>query len=121
MPLIHKLQGYLSERRKRKNMATLIHIAWLVLLVIQPAFSSAQPFMANISGRNTIRLSGEWQIIADWYDRGEQRKIFLDEPPKNKNSFNEYCFSDQTLTVPGDWNSQRPDLKYYEGVVWYKK
>ena len=26
-----------------------------------------------------------------------------------------------TLQVPGDWNSQRPDLFFYEGTVWYEK
>jgi beta-glucuronidase len=34
----------------------------------------------------------------------------------------EYDFdSSGTLNVPGDWNSQRPDLFFYEGPVWYKK
>ena len=33
----------------------------------------------------------------------------------------EYDFStDKTLTVPGDWNTQRPELYYYEGTVWYR-
>ena len=26
-----------------------------------------------------------------------------------------------TLKVPGDWNTQRPDLFYYEGVLWYEQ
>ncbi len=26
-----------------------------------------------------------------------------------------------TLQVPGDWNTQRKDLFFYEGVVWYQK
>jgi beta-glucuronidase len=26
-----------------------------------------------------------------------------------------------SLRVPGDWNSQTPELLYYEGTVWYKK
>ena len=25
------------------------------------------------------------------------------------------------LFVPGDWNTQRPQLYYYEGTVWYRK
>ena len=25
------------------------------------------------------------------------------------------------LDVPGDWNSQTPELKYYEGTVWYAR
>ena len=26
-----------------------------------------------------------------------------------------------TLNVPGDWNTQRPELFYYEGSVWYRR
>jgi beta-glucuronidase len=34
----------------------------------------------------------------------------------------EYNFAtDKTLSVPGDWNTQRPELYYYEGTVWYRK
>ena len=33
----------------------------------------------------------------------------------------EYNFAtDKTLFVPGDWNTQRPELYYYEGTVWYR-
>ena len=34
----------------------------------------------------------------------------------------EYDFdSADRLQVPGDWNTQRPDLMLYEGTVWYKR
>ena len=34
----------------------------------------------------------------------------------------EYDFDKMdALKVPGDWNSQKPELLYYEGTVWYKK
>ncbi len=34
----------------------------------------------------------------------------------------EYDFAtDKTLSVPGDWNTQRAELYYYEGTVWYRK
>src|SRR6185503_16897096 len=34
----------------------------------------------------------------------------------------EYDFSrSPTLTVPADWNSQRPELLLYEGSVWYQR
>jgi len=77
--------------------------------------------MINVAGRDVMSLNGKWQTIVDWYDRGEQRKIHLDQPPQNKNSFNEYSFAEANLEVPGDWNSQRANLEYYEGVIWYKK
>jgi beta-glucuronidase len=34
----------------------------------------------------------------------------------------EYDFdASPTLQVPGDWNSQRPELFFYEGPIWYRK
>ena len=34
----------------------------------------------------------------------------------------EYDFAGSpTLHVPGDWNSQRPELLLYEGTVWYER
>ncbi len=93
----------------------------LALEAVFPLLTVAQSTMTHVAGRNSISLNGDWQTIVDWYDRGEQRRIYLDEPPKNKNAFNEYSFADETLTVPGDWNSQRASLEYYEGIIWYKK
>jgi beta-glucuronidase len=50
------------------------------------------------------------------------KSIWKDETPTGKTDFYEYKFDDAaTLNVPGDWNSQQPDLKYYEGTIWYKK
>ncbi len=93
----------------------------LALTIAPKGYADTRPCMTNVVGRNATSLNGKWQVIVDWYDRGEQRRIHLDEPPKNKNSFNEYSFGDAALNVPADWNSQRPNLEYYEGVIWYKK
>src|SRR4030095_14534075 len=50
------------------------------------------------------------------------KPIYEDRKPSGKEDFYEYNFSTQeTLDVPGDWNSQREALKYYEGTIWYKK
>ncbi len=102
-------------------MTRLFVAACFALVLALQGYADTSSFMTNVANRNTLSLNGDWQIIVDWYDRGEQRRIHLDEPPKNKNNFNEYSFGDAALTVPADWNSQRPDLEYYEGVIWYKK
>ena len=40
----------------------------------------------------------------------------------HKTQLQEYDFeTDKLLFVPGDWNTQRPQLYYYEGTVWYRK
>ena len=42
--------------------------------------------------------------------------------PKSKSDLVEYDFDTaDRLQVPGDWNTQRPDLMLYEGTVWYKR
>jgi beta-glucuronidase len=75
-------------------------------------------------------LDGAWHVIVDPYDNGSldyrnqprANGYFLDAPPKNKSDLVEYDFSrSPTLNVPGDWNTQRPELLYYEGTVWYER
>jgi len=40
----------------------------------------------------------------------------------DKTKLQEYNFTtDKTLSVPGDWNTQRDELYYYEGTIWYRK
>ena len=36
-----------------------------------------------------------------------------------KNFMNIHLKTGIRLNVPGDWNSQSSELKYYEGTVWY--
>lgn len=83
---------------------------------------SAQTSMGNIAGRKTTSLNGTWQVIIDPNDNGEKMGIGKDARPTGKTDFLEYSFdSASTLQVPGDFNSQRPELTYLEASVWYKK
>ena len=75
-------------------------------------------------------LDGAWHVIVDPYDNGlldyrnqpRPNGYFLDAPPRDKTDLVEYDFSrSPTLEVPGDWNTQRPELLYYEGTVWYER
>ena len=83
--------------------------------------------LVNIDHRPATSLDGEWHTIVDPYGNGvydfhhhvKARGYFMDAKPKPGD---EYDFSaSPTLKVPGDWNTQRPDLFYYEGPVWYEK
>lgn len=54
--------------------------------------------------------------------RGKKNKIYLNKKPENKTDFYEYAFENGLrLNVPSDWNSQMPELKYYEGTIWYAR
>ncbi|GAB2806411.1 beta-glucuronidase [Ferruginibacter profundus] len=78
--------------------------------------------MGNIMGRKTISLNGKWKVIIDPNDAGERMGVGKDAKAKTNTDFLEYSFDDApTLNVPGDFNSQMPELTYYESVVWYKK
>lgn len=92
------------------------------------------PLINNVQNREITSLNGKWQYIVDPYETGfydyRYRELkesnpsayWNDDQPKDKLDKKEFGFTDaQTLTVPGDWNSQEAKFLYYEGTVWYKK
>jgi beta-glucuronidase len=82
-------------------------------------------------------LNGKWNYIVDPYEMGyydyryvpydqnpkpQDRAFFTNSKPKDKTERIEYDFDKSpTLLVPRDWNSQKENLFYYEGTIWYKK
>ena len=82
----------------------------------------AQDLIANVYGREMQSLNGKWDVVVDLYDQGRKNKIYLNRKPEGKTDFYEYAFENGLrLDVPSDWNSQTPELKYYEGTVWYAR
>jgi beta-glucuronidase len=86
--------------------------------------------IANPVGHHTISLDGKWRTIVDPYENGyydyrlkpSKDGYFRNAKPKNPGELVEYDFdTSPTLDVPGDWNSQRENLFFYEGTVWYKR
>jgi len=72
--------------------------------------------------KDVMSLNGEWNVIIDPFCRGEISGFFKNRKPSGKADFVEYSFTDaQRLHVPGDFNSQLLELKYYEGNVWYQR
>lgn len=105
---------------------------WLSLCVLLPSLLSAQPteLITNIENRNKFSLNGQWEILIDPYENGfynyryeeHANGFFKNEHPSTPQDLIEYDFvASDYLNVPGDWNSQREKLEYYEGTVWYKK
>jgi beta-glucuronidase len=98
----------------------------LTTLVIIFGFASslmAQDFMMNPYGcQGAQLLNGKWNAIVDPYNRGESMKFYTNHKPQKDSEFVEYSFDGGLrLEVPGDFNSQDPELKYYEGNVWYQR
>lgn len=90
------------------------------------------PLITNIPSRASYPLNGTWNAIVDQYDNGYYNyrmrvkkatstffadRCYSQEPT----SLIEYDFDKSgTLEVPGDWNTQRERLYYYEGTIWYR-
>jgi beta-glucuronidase len=78
--------------------------------------------IANIPGRTTVNLDGAWHAIVDPFDNGKSSRFFRNEKARNKSDLVEYSFDlSPVLNVPGDWNTQREQLMFYEGPVWYRR
>jgi beta-glucuronidase len=97
----------------------------LVLIFALAVCASAEnpsSLITNIAGRTTLNLNGTWHVIIDPYDNGARMGIFRDQKPANKSDRIEYNFdTSPVLNVPGDWNTQREQLMFYEGPVWYRR
>jgi beta-glucuronidase len=103
----------------------------LVLLAASVGAAQLAPLIANIGGRTTTSLNGQWQVIVDPYDVGYvdyraqplagKNAFYKNYKPQSKSELVEYDFDTSGhLNVPGDWNTQRESLLFYEGSVWYK-
>jgi beta-glucuronidase len=85
------------------------------------ASPAPQDLVANTAGRATISLSGTWNAIVDPYENGLGGRFYQNRKAQNKQDLVEYDFDKAgTLKVPGDWNSQRDSLYFYEGPLWYE-
>ena len=104
-----------------------VAVAW-ALFAVGPARAEAP--LGFVEGRAGQSLDGAWHVIVDpfengYYDYRQQPKArgyFKNDKPKSPADLVEYDFDrSPTLEVPGDWNTQRPELLYYEGTIWYER
>lgn len=102
----------------------------LVLPQLMTAADQRPTLLVDAAHRTSISLIGEWHAIVDPYDNGyydfrmqpRPDGYFRNEKPGASGKLVEYDFSKSgTLKVPGDWNSQRDSLFFYEGTIWYEK
>ena len=95
----------------------------------QPKPEYAQPnnLLGWIDGRNIESLNGEWKYIVDPLRNGLPGESFFSDFPSNKLPQSEYELVEYdfanapSINVPGDWNSQKENLFFYQGGVWYYK
>jgi beta-glucuronidase len=86
--------------------------------------------LVNVDHRQTISLNGDWRTIADPYATGlynfhgkpRTDGYFMNGKQEPGGEPVEYDFrTSPSLHVPGDWNTQRESLFFYEGIMWYQK
>ena len=111
----------------KKALTPLFLFLTLVLSAQEP-----YPQITNIPGRDAVCLDGNWKYIVDVYNTGAMD--YRANPIPDRSSFfaDKSFYSDQKvlveydfdyakeIAVPGDWNTQKRELYYYEGAVWYR-
>ena len=114
------------------NWLRCLVIASSAVLLTSPGAAQVAPLISNVSGRQTVSLDGSWQAIVDPYDVGaldyraqplkNNHAFYKDYKPQSQSELVEYDFAASgQLHVPGDWNTQRDSLLFYEGDVWYER
>ncbi len=94
----------------------------LTMSMVVAAQLMAADVLQNVYGRDVKSLNGWWQIVVDPYDVGMGYGIYKNAQPASKSDHAEFDFSSKEyIDVPADWNTQRQDLFFYEGTVWYKR
>jgi len=106
-------------------------LAALLCLGVFPALPAELDLIQNANARRGASLNGQWRVIVDPYESGYYDYRYqpaadggfgANHKPASPSELVEYDFDTaDRLQVPGDWNSQRPDLFLYEGTVWYKR
>jgi beta-glucuronidase len=102
------------------------------LAVAQAGETKPNPplLLVDVDHRQTVSLDGNWHTIVDPYASGlydfhgkvRNNGYFKNQKQQDNGETAEYDFAkSRTLHVPGDWNTQRESLFFYEGPIWYQK
>ena len=97
----------------------------------EPAAAQTPIVMTGADRRPATSLDGDWASIVDPYFAGlysfhhEEKRDgwFLNQKAKPGDPFPiEYDYAKAPrIKVPGDWNTQRASLFFYEGPIWYER
>lgn len=101
------------------------------MILSASAHGQSATVLEDVDHRPSVSLNGDWHYLVDPYYTGlysfhhEEKKNgwFLNEPGEVGDAHVvEYNFAKSpTLKVPGDWNTQKESLFFYEGPLWYQR
>jgi hypothetical protein len=96
-----------------------------------------EPLLVSADMREGTELSGTWHYSIDPYragiagfhgetpDRGQQRWLDIDVRKEmamdNRTMFEFDMAHSLTTALPGSWLAASPELRHYQGVVWYQR
>jgi beta-glucuronidase len=129
---------HLPEVNQSRGEPKFVGLATAALLCIAAGGMSPSPLpsvapptlLVAVDHRPNISLNGDWHTIVDPYEtglhtfHGELRTdgYFMNGKQAPAGEPVEYDFQKSSvLHVPGDWNTQRESLFFYEGLIWYEK
>ncbi len=112
-----------------KRLLTLLLLPAAALLSAPETKADTAPgLIQNIPGRSQVPLNGTWKAIVDPYEVGyldyrlqpNDNGYAQDRDRTDLTALQEYDFdTDRSLNVPGDWNTQSPDLYYFVPLAHY--
>lgn len=107
------------------NIKNILLPALLTLMAGGSAYAQqGNLFIGNAMNRANTCLNGKWEYVLDPFrtEAMGNKQIYRNEVPRDKSDRVEYSFNPaQTLWVPGSWNTQKPELMYYESNIWYRR
>jgi beta-glucuronidase len=114
------------------NWIRYVTLASCAVVISGRIAAQVAPLIATSDARRTTSLDASWQAIVDPYDVGSldyrsqplnnNHAFYKNYKPKSESELVEYDFDTAgQLHVPGDWNTQRESLLFYEGSVWYER
>ena len=106
-------------------------LTWVLAVAgVMGAWAQSVPQITNVINRQAMSLNGDWHYIVDVQEEGyydyrmnpTRWGFFNNAKPQRPEDLIEYDFdAAQTMTVPGDWNTQDERLFFYEGTVWFQR
>jgi beta-glucuronidase len=108
-----------------------ISVFILLVLLTGQIFAHEIPLLSNVFARQNITLNGKWNYVIDPLENGyynyrmqpfTTNGFFENKKPANPQELVEYNLdTSPIMDIPSDWNTQNPQLFFYEGTVWLKK
>ena len=118
---------------RRIALFSALFFSTLLAAAQQPTTLLPPTLLVDIDHRPALSLDGPWHYVVDPFHGGWGSTTSNSDAPSPKGyarnlhyapggPLQEYDFAKSpTIQVPGDWNSQKESLYYYEGLLWYER